>query len=89
MQYVTMRLGHLPILMALADTGEIAFQPAIHFNTLIDQPEDGVQAIFDMDGFTVGADTEIEYGVFYEYKQMPELLYWLKTLKLEEPNLTT
>ncbi len=77
----------LPIQLNCYQDGTIAFEKMVFFQTIVDQPELGVQAIFDADGIFVGANTQLEYNERYEYKQMPELFAWLVAQQMEMPSL--
>lgn len=89
---ITMQLNRLPIALSFHPQGLIAFQRLtdafgneLDFRTIIDNPEVGVQAIISVDDVFIGAETVLQYGEFYEYKQMPELLAWLKAQEMIMP----
>lgn len=82
---VNLPLGGLPITLICLSNGTIGFQPAGKLRTMIDQqPSDKVSAIIYDEGMLVG-NTEIEWIVAYDYKQMPDLLGWLKQQELIMP----
>ncbi|MGZ8888083.1 MAG: hypothetical protein ACXW1D_00840 [Halobacteriota archaeon] len=76
------RLANLPIQITYYGNGLIEFNRYVNFNTIVDNPCEGIQAIISNEDIYVGADTVVEYGVRYEYKEMPELLAWLKEQNL-------
>lgn len=85
MQVAQMQLNRLPLAILFAADGTVAFQRLANFDTIVDQPETGVQCIMDDSGLYIGANTEIPYGVFVDYKQEGELLAWLKAQNLQSP----
>lgn len=86
MNGIPVKLNNLPIYIICYENGWINFQKDRHkIATVVDQPEQGVQAIIDDDGISIGANTEVEYGLCYEYKSEPELLAWLKAQNLQFP----
>jgi hypothetical protein len=87
-----MNMGSLPIKLVFDQSGQIGFRRHtdmfgrdVEFQTIIDQPEPGVQAIISVDDIYIGTDTVLEYNQGYRYKDMPELLAYLVALKLDSP----
>lgn len=79
----------LPIQIVCANDATVSFNKMFGFKAIVDQPESGVQAIICDEDITIGVDTVrckgttvIEYGVRYQYKDMPELLSWLVAQKM-------
>lgn len=83
---VQLQISRLPILITCYENGCVSFDRASNFKLFIDQPEQGVQAIISNEDIAIGADTVIEYGNLYEYKEMPELLAWLQAQQMQFPN---
>jgi len=82
-----MQLATLPIQIILAENGMIGFQSLGDFSIIIDCNDSGIQAIVSTQDIFIGANTVIDYGVLYPYKEMPELLAWVQDKKLIEPTL--
>lgn len=80
-----MQVNTLPIQISCYADGYVAFKRVANVPVLIDQPEQGVQAIISPLDIYIGADTEVKYGVRYPYKEMPELLSWIKAQQMEMP----
>lgn len=85
MMHVELPLGSLPLVISCYFNGCVSFRPFPGLTTLIDQPEDGVQAIITTEDIAIGADTVIEYDTLYEYKEMSELLAWLQAQNMIMP----
>lgn len=85
MRRVPLQLGKLPIQITCWENGCVSFDRYSSFNVIIDSPEVGVQAIISNEDIVIGADTVIEYGQLYEYKEMPELLAWLQAFEITMP----
>lgn len=73
----------LPLQLQCYEDGTVAFAKLGLFKAIVDQPEVGLQAIITTEDIVIGADTVIEYGVRYNYKEMPELLAYLKSQNME------
>lgn len=79
---INARLANLPIKITYYVDGWVELNRLANFNTIVDNPCAGIQAIISNEDVYVGADTVVEYGVRYDYKEMPELLAWLKEQNL-------
>lgn len=77
-------LGNLPLSLVLVSTGQIGLVPRGAFPVLFDQPEQGIHAIITPEKMVVG-NTDVPYNTSLKYKEMPELLEWLKAQSLEKP----
>ena len=69
-----------PFNLICLENGFIALTPNQHFKCMIDG-----DTKLDMEGFSIG-DTSYEYNTAYDYKSIPAMLVWLKSLSLEMPN---
>ncbi len=87
MQSIDVQLGNLPLILSCYSNGCISIARAANFKCIIDQPQVGVMAFIDAEGISIGTETEIIYEEMLEYKQMPELLSWLKAQNMEMPVL--
>lgn len=85
MNGIGLALKGLPIQLQCYQDGTVAFAKLGLFKAIVDQPGDGLQAIITTEDIAIGADTVIEYGMRYRYKEMPELLAYLKSLDMEMP----
>ena len=85
MRYVQVQLGSLSVYIQCLENGCIVFVKAMQFIACTDNPFVGVQAIVSEDDIYIGADTMVEYGVAYDYKDMPELLAWLQSFNMQIP----
>lgn len=83
-QQLAMQMVGLPLNLILISNGQLAVCPRGIFNTIYDQPEQGISAVISSDKMLVG-NTEVSYNKALSYKQMPELLEWLVQQKLEQP----
>ena len=79
------QINRLPIKIVLYNNGCISFERLTNFATIVDSPEQGVQAILSNEDMYIGADTVIEYEQMYSYKQIPELLSWIKAQGMKMP----
>ena len=77
-----MQLGSLPIHIIFDSNGMVGFSRMANFPTIVEQLEDGLQIVYSNEDICVGT-TELEYNVLHQYKDMPEVLYWLKSQGLE------
>jgi hypothetical protein len=77
-------LGSLPVHLILLSNGTVVFIRVANFNVIFDQKHDGVNAVFIDDHFTLSG-TDYFYNTIYEYKQIPEMLAWLKQQNLQQP----
>lgn len=79
-------LPSLPIMLVCSADATIEFNRTGDFNTILDSPEDSkkVKAIFAKDGFTIGSES-YEYGEPYSYKEIPEMLQYLKEKEMDFP----
>ncbi len=77
MQGIQLPLGSLPLTISCFENGQVSIQRMANFPTIVDQPEQGIQAIWDVDGGTIGSGTEISYGEMYNYKELPELAAYI------------
>lgn len=75
----------LPLQLQCFQDGTVSFAKLGLFKAIVDQPGDGLQAIITTEDIAIGADTVIEYGMRYRYKEMSELLAYLKSLDMEMP----
>jgi hypothetical protein len=72
----------MPIGMLCLSNGNIAFFRLQEFETIFDQDEQGITvASFDMEDFDING-TVLKYDCQYNYKEIPELLEWLKSQQL-------
>lgn len=85
MQAIQLHLGKFPIRITCYENGSVSFSRMGNLNTIIDQSETGIQTIISNEDIYIGANTVVEYGEMYDYKNEPELLAWLKSLNLEMP----
>ncbi len=85
MQGIQLPLGSLPLTISCFENGKVSIQRMANFPTIIDQVEQGIQAIWDADGGTIGSGTEINYGEMYSYRELPELAAYIAHQKLEMP----
>ena len=85
MKFIQVQINKLPLVLCCFSDGSIAIHRMCNFSTIIDQPEEGVQAIISNEDIYIGAETEIEYGERYYYKEVPELLAWLVAQNMEMP----
>ena len=85
MQALKVQLQPFPIFIVCYSNGQVSFERMGDFSTIVDQPEDGVQAIISNEDICIGANTVISYNEMLDYKEMPELLSWLLSAKLEMP----
>ena len=81
---VQVGLGSLPIVLFCLGDGSVAMQPSQQFSAVIDQQLEGVQAMFDMNGYSIDA-VEYKYGEKVFYKEIPSMLQWLKRQQLQMP----
>ena len=82
-----MQIGTLPIALQLCTNETIAFLKAKNLKTIIDQPEMGIGAVFTPEGFYIGEEKVMyNWGVGYDYKDLPEMLKWLQQQNLELPD---
>lgn len=86
MQTSPIRIGSLPIGLICTDRADIAFVRLAQFKAIYDYPttKDGIDAMFDAEGFSIG-DTCFDWGVLYNYKEIPEMLTWLQRQNLNNP----
>lgn len=82
---IARQLGSLPIMIVFDSSGMVGFNRMANFPTIIENLEDGLQIIYSNDDIFLGSETQIEYNRLYQYKEMPEMLYWLKSQELELP----
>lgn len=87
MEQITFQINNLPLNLTLLSNGCIALSPNQQFHTIIEQPENGISAIYDMDGLTIDSELELEYNSMTEYKHIPKLLQWLQQQGIEKPNV--
>lgn len=83
-QQLSAPINTLPLNIVYISNGTLGIVPKGIFPTLFDQPEQGVHAIITPEKMIVGT-TEIKYNTSLKYKEMPELLEWLKAQNLEQP----
>lgn len=83
---IGMQLGPLPIQIVYDSSGMVGFNRLANFRTIVENLEDGLQIIYSNEDIVVGT-TELAYNVLHDYKNMPEVLYWLKSQQLEMPQL--
>ena len=84
MYHCQLQLAELPVHLVLMGDGTLAFIPVQQFKTILDQPEEGMTAIFSQENFSIGG-AEFDYGTKYFYKEFPTMLQWLAEQKLEMP----
>lgn len=87
MMGLSMQINKLPIRLTCLQNGNVIFDRLANFDTIIDYPETGVCAIISNQDIVIGADTVVEYGVQYLYKDMPDLKAWLVSQKMQMPNI--
>ena len=83
-------LNGLPLTLVLLSDGQCAICPTQQFKPICcDVGVEGkIQAIFDMQGFTIGAGedaVEYVYNTTYKLSDRTMLHGWLKQLQLEQP----
>lgn len=83
-QQISVPLNSLPLNIVYLSNGQIGLVPRGTFPTVFDQPDQGIHAIITPEKMLVG-NTEIKYNTSLKYKEMPELLEWLKAQQLEQP----
>ena len=83
-QQISAPLGNLPLSIVYISNGSLGIVPKGIFPTIFDQPSQGIHAIIAPEKMIVGT-TEIKYNTSLKYKEMPELLEWLQSQKLEQP----
>lgn len=75
----------MPINLVLLGTGHVAFIRVAAFKALFDQCEEGgVSAEFYEGDFSVGGEV-FQYNTSYPYKELPDMLKWLKAQSLIAP----
>lgn len=84
MYQIQLPLGNLPILITCFSDSHIGFSYNYQFSAIVDVWGDNKQTIIDMGGIRVD-DINLAYNTKYAYKQMPTVLEWLQSLKLEMP----
>ena len=86
MYQIQLPLQTLPINITCGSDGRVGFSLKGAFPTLVDAYDEanGKVAIFDMTGFNIDG-VECKYNVWYDYKQMPSMLEYLKQLNMEMP----
>lgn len=77
MQAITLQLNRLPLQITYLDNGCIIFDRMGNFNTIIDLPGAGIQAIISNDDIAIGTNSVVTYGTVVDYKNEPEVLAWL------------
>lgn len=87
MAQIGMLLGSLPIQIIYDSAGTVGFVRLADFPTTVENLEEGLQIIYSNEDIFLGAETQIEYNRLYRYKEVPEMLYWLKSQELEMPTL--
>lgn len=87
MAQIGMQLGSLPIQIIYDSSGTVGFVRMANMPTIVENLEDGLQIIYSNEDIFLGAETQIEYNRLYQYKEIPEMLYWLKSQELEMPTL--
>lgn len=83
-QQISATLGNLPLSIVYVSNGTLGLVPKGIFPTIFDSPEQGIHAIITPEKMIAGT-TEIKYNTSLKYKEMPELLEWLKAQSLEKP----
>ena len=81
---VPIPIAGMPLTLICLGYGSIAIQPSQQFSTLIDQQLGGISAMFNMEGFTIGAE-EYKYGTKIFYKGIPDMIQWLKQQDMPMP----
>ena len=85
MYQVQVAVGNMPINLLLLSNGYVAFVRVANFKALFDQSKEGdIVAMFYEEDFTVGAET-FQYNTSYAYKEIPDMLAWLKAQELIKP----
>jgi hypothetical protein len=79
---IARQLGSLPVQIVFDASGMIGFVRMANMPTIVEWLEDGLQIVCSNEDICVGT-TELAYNVFHDYKNMPEVLYWLKSQELE------
>lgn len=84
--------GNFPIKLAFYLDGKVALHPSRALDPIVDQVEGGVTGLFDNKGFSLIGLGEKEplsyqYGVPYNYKEMPLLKAWLVQQQLAMSDL--
>ena len=81
---VSIPIAGMPLTLICMGDSSIAFQPSQQFSALIDQHTEGISAMFNMEGFTVGSE-EYKYGTKIFYKGISDMLQWLKQQNMPMP----
>lgn len=82
---VQVPVGNMPINLILLGNATVAFVRVANFKALFDQSESGgVNAEFYESDFSVGGEV-FQYNTAYPYKEIPQILQWLKAQNLIAP----
>ena len=79
------QLGSLPIQVVFDSSGQIGFARMANFQTVIENLEDGLSIIYSNDDIYLAENTQLMYNVLYQYKNIPEMITWLKSQNLQMP----
>lgn len=83
-QQISVQLNSLPLNIVYLSNGQVGLVPRGAFPVIFDSPEQGIHAIITPEKMIVG-NTNVPYNTSLKYKEMPELLEWLKAQSLEKP----
>jgi len=85
--FLEVPIANTGLVLVLLSNGTLLLERSPFFEPMFDQQLDGVSGAFDTKGFslldTEGKWTDYDYGVAYEYKQLPALKAWLIQQKLQ------
>lgn len=87
LQQVQVHLGGLPIILVCLSDGTVVFVPVAAFSAIVDVGQEVNAWIFPDEFFlcdnVTGSVHDYSYNTIYEYKNLPDMLRWLKQFKLE------
>lgn len=72
-----------PVGISYCSDGSVAFAPASNLTVVIDNNKDYC-AMYSKQAMIIDGE-EFDYGVRYQYKQIPKLLAWLKAQNMVMP----
>jgi len=77
-------IGNSPISLTCFSDGTLGFTPVMVFTTMIEEYLEGKLAMWDSLGFSLDGK-QYNYNVKYAYKNLPDMLEYLQSLKMEMP----
>ena len=87
MYQIQLPLVAMPINLLFLSNGQVAFVRVANHKALFDQAEaGGVSAVFYEDCFSIGSEA-YQYNTSYNYKEIADMLAYLKAQNLIEPTL--